>query len=267
LSEIIVIPTFARPELLALCLEKLEQAINAPDDVRIFLDTSPEMRVAEVEYVRDKYLPRAQIFHAKPHTKVASGTYNILMSLKAGYETGAERCWLIEEDVLVYPQTFFTWHRSAIKGCIGPEQSNKVAASCGRKHPDLRWQYRDLYCNPGSCLRRPLLDALVPHINSEYFQDTKAYCDKHFPPWEVSTLDDWLIRRVMKQEGMSCVYPETPVCAHVGFRGYGSLDIYQNNEADLGKRIERARYLLATVKPTDQYARDFEPYQFSSSKL
>ncbi len=70
MSEIVVIPTFARPELLALTLEKLEQAADAPDDIRIFLDMSSEKRVAEVEYVRDTYLHRELIIHAKPNVKL-----------------------------------------------------------------------------------------------------------------------------------------------------------------------------------------------------
>jgi hypothetical protein len=253
LSEVVVIPTFARPELLALTLEKLEQAIDAPDDVRIYLDTSTESRVTEVEYARDTYLPRAQIFHAKPHIKVASGCWNILTAIKSGYEAGASSVYLLEEDVQIYPNRFFSWHRK-----------QTALASCGRRHWDLRWKYNHLYTNPGSCLRKPLLDALIPHINAEYFQDTKAYCDKYFPPWDVSTLDDWLIRRVMRSMSDSLpVYPSSPVCAHIGFRGYGQLDIYANNETDLGKRIERAREILATVDPKGQYARDFESPYFS----
>ncbi len=157
--------------------------------------------------------------------------------------------YLLEEDIFIYPDRFFSWHRQ-----------QTAVASCGRVHPDARWIYRHLYVNPGSCLRRPLLDVLVPHINSEYFQDTKAYCDKHFPPWEVSTLDDWLIRRVMKANDWLPVYPEVPVCVHAGFRGYGQLDIFANNETNLEKRIERAREILRTVDPAGQYAVDFEPY-------
>jgi hypothetical protein len=64
----------------------------------------------------------------------------------------------------------------------------------------------------------------------------------------------------MKQNNWLPAYPETAVCAHIGFRAYGQLDIYQNNETDIEKKIVRAREILATTKNTDQYARDFEPY-------
>jgi hypothetical protein len=251
MSEVVVIPTFARPELLALCLERLDQAADAPDDVRIYLDASPEKRVIEIEWVRNKYLPRALIFHAKPHIKVASGCWNILNAIKSGYETGASSVYLLEEDVVIFPEKFFSWHRS-----------QNAAASCGRYHWDNRWQYKHLYTNPGAKLTRPLLEALVPHINSEYFADTKAYCDKHFPLWDVSTLDDWLIRRVMRQNNWLPAYPKSPVCAHIGFRGYcDRLDIYANNEVDLDKRISRAREILSSVDPAGQYAKDFEAPQ------
>jgi hypothetical protein len=65
----------------------------------------------------------------------------------------------------------------------------------------------------------------------------------------------------MRQNGWLPVYPLTPVCAHIGFRGYASLDIYQNNEKDIEKRILRAREIMATTSNRDQYAGDFEPYE------
>jgi hypothetical protein len=89
----------------------------------------------------------------------------------------------------------------------------------------------------------------------------RGYLDKTFGEWhEITPLDDGLIRNVMRQNDWLPAYPETPVCAHIGFRGYASLDIYQNNETDLEKRIARAREIMAGVSNTDMYAKDFEPY-------
>jgi len=249
LNEVVVIPTFARPELLALTLEKLGQIVDAPDDVRIFLDTSSEQRVAEVGWVRDAYLPRAQIFHARPHVKAPSGSWNILHAIKSGYKTGASAVYLLEEDVLCYPY-YFSWHRS-----------QTAVASCGRYHHDGRWKFRHLYTNPGACLKRPLLDALVPHICDAYFQDMRGYLDRTFGAWhEITQLDDGLVRNTMRQNNWLPVYPKAPVCAHIGFRAYDSLDIYKNYGLDLGTRIQRAREIMATTSNRDQYAKDFEPY-------
>jgi hypothetical protein len=244
-------PTANRPELLALSLEKLSAALSKSriDEscVHIYADSVSDSRLQEIEVVRDLYLPGAFLFRAQPHTPAPSGCWNILNSIKSAAKL-ADEVYLVEEDVFVYPY-FFEWHRS-----------QTAPASCGRHHFDIRWKYMDLYTNPGSCLRRPLLDALVPHIDDDYFRDTDVYCRKHFPVWDVSTLDDWLIRRVMLEKGMKCVYPEKGVCVHAGFRGYGVLDIYANHETDIHRRIARAREILSTTKRDHLYARDFEEY-------
>jgi hypothetical protein len=234
--------------LLALTLERLSQT-TCPSDVHIYADSVDETRLREIEVVRDLYFPEAFLFHAQPHIAAPSGCWNILNTIKNASQW-AENVYLVEEDVIVFPG-FFDWH----------EAQNDAVASCGRRHWDSRWKYRDLYTNPGSCLRRPLLDALLPHICDDYFRDTRGYLDRTFGPWhEITHLDDGLIRNVMKQQCWFPVYPDAPVCAHIGFRGYGQLDIYANNETEIEKKIARAREIMAGVSNTDQYARDFEPY-------
>lgn len=248
LTSVVAIPTAHRPELLALTLEKLKSAQRDKlIEVHIYVDSVPETRLREVEIVRDLYFPEAFLFKAGPHISAPSGCWNILNAIK-GAAKWAENVYLVEEDVLVYPY-FFDWH-----------ESQTAVASCGRHHWDTRWKYRHLYTNPGACLRRPLLDALVPHICEEYFQDPRGYLDRTFGPWHDCTpLDDGLIRNVMRQNDWLPAYGK-PVCAHVGFRSYGILDIYANNEADLEGRILRAREILRTTSNRDMYARDFESY-------
>jgi len=251
LQRVIAIPTAHRPEFLALTLEKLSGAVSktvGTNSVHIYADSVDETRLREIEVVRDLYFPEAFLFHARPHIQAPSGCWNILNAIKSA-SRWADDVYLVEEDVLVYPD-FFDWH-----------ESQTAPVSCGRRHWDLRWRFRDLYTNPGSLLRRPLLDALLPHINDDYFSDPRGYLDRTFQPWhEITHLDDGLIRNVMRESHWLPAYPEKPMCAHIGFRGYGNLDIYQNNEEDIVKRIERAREILAAVKPTDPYAKDFEPY-------
>jgi hypothetical protein len=247
MQSVVAIPTANRPELLALCLERLSATPGLPE-VHIYADSVPESRLREVEIVRDLYLPEAFLFHARPHIPAPSGCWNILHSIKSASRY-ADDVYLVEEDVMVYPY-FFQWH-----------EAQSAPASCGRRHWDKRWKYIDLYTNPGSCLRRPLLDKLVPHIQDEYFLDTRGYLDRTFGPWhDITHLDDGLIRNVLKANGWDVVYPERAVCAHQGFAGYGKLHIYQNNEIDLEKRIERAREIMASTSPMEPFARDFEPY-------
>src|SRR5271157_1781251 len=252
-SSIVVIPTCNRPELLALCLRSLSQASGCPK-VHIYADTAANIN--DVAYARDTYFPTTTILHAQPHITSFSGCWNILNSIKDGSRY-ADDVYLVEEDVMVYPN-FFSWH-----------EAQREAASCGRQmptHPEFLY-----YTNPGSLLRRPLLDALIPHIRDEYFQDTVEYCAANFAaaPW-TSTLDDGLIRRVLAQQGLSWKIPPEPVCVHQGFRGYDKLDIFKNDGVGVEERIGRFLEICELIQCSSDwrfkyYARDFEPYNPSGT--
>jgi hypothetical protein len=241
--------------MLALCLEKLDQAVDAPDDVRIYLDTSTEERLSEVEWVRDTYLPRAQIFHAKSHTPAPSGTWNILNAIRQGYETGASGVFLIEEDVLIRPKTFFSWHREQMA-------TGKYLATCGRTEIRLFALHNyDYYTNPGSLLSRQLIERILPHLCDAYYSDLRGYLLAHFPRWDVmSILDDGLIRRVIEQMGGRVLTAVPGVCVHQGFHFYNNIDIYKNHETAIDKKIARLREIIASLKPGGRYCKDFEPF-------
>jgi hypothetical protein len=244
MSSVVVMPACNRPEMLALSLQGLSRTNNCPQDVQIYADHHANLD--DIARVRDLYFPEAFLFRARPHILAISGSWNILNSIKSAARF-AEDVYLVEEDVVVFPN-FFHWH-----------QTQTAPVSCGRRHWDPRWKHRDLYTNPGSLLRRPLLDALVPHINDSYIAAPREYLDRTFGPWhEVSHLDDGLIRNVMREKGWAAAYPESAVCAHIGFKNYGVLDRFKNDEKDLSKRVERLQQMLSTLSSSDPFARDFE---------
>ncbi len=246
-------PVCHRPEFLALSLEKLDLSASTPGDIRIYLDDVSDERFLEVEWVRNTYLPRAEIFRSEHHVACPSGTWNILNAIKQGWETGSNIVYLIEEDVLIKPE-YFIWASEQMA-------TGKYLAACGRKDRNHFPLYGSLYTNPASALSRSLLNELIPHINDDYFVRLRAYLDEKFGLWDTqSYLDDGLIRRVIRQMGGQAVYPETPVCAHQGWRFYNKLDIYMNYETTIEKRIARLRELISKIRPGDRYAKDFEPF-------
>jgi hypothetical protein len=239
--------------MLALALEKLDRNQSRDNvlDIRIYADYPAD--IDAVGWVRNFYYPSALIFQAKPHIEAPSGCWNILNSIKQGYETGADYIILLEEDVLVRPG-FYEHHLNAING-------QGVLASCGRKDPSHYPLYGPLYTNPCSMLRRELIEQLLPHICDDYFSNLGEYLDRHFESWPTqSQLDDGLIRRVIRQMGGHAAYPDKPVCAHQGFRLYGKLDLYMNQEVGIEKRIARLREIISKIRPGERYARDFEPF-------
>jgi hypothetical protein len=251
MRSVVVVPTYRRPEFLALSLEKLELASGLDLDVRIYADVETDLE--SVSFVRDTYFPTATIFLARPHPKAPSGTWNILNAIAQGCATGADLIYHVEEDVMVRPN-FFAWHQA--------QHVDKLyLATCGRGVKFFLDNFGDLYSNPGSCLSRRLVEQVIPHLCEEYYADQEGYLNRHFEPWpEMSKLDDGLIRRVIRKMGGRVLSANPAVCAHQGFRYYNKLSIYKNEETSIEKRIARLRQILASVKPEDRYARDFEPF-------
>jgi hypothetical protein len=241
-------PTLKRPEMLALALESIDRADQSPDDIRIYVDHTDDKRLSEVEYVRDTYLPRALIFHAKEHPRAPSGCWNILNSMKDGYESGADLIFFIEEDVRVF-HDYFTWStRAQDSGCF---------ATSGRY---IKRYGENYYTNPGASFRRESLALVVPHINDSFFNDRRGYLDKTFSPFpDASDLDDGLIRHVMRSVNGFVKYPETPKVAHQGFRMYCRTEEFRPM-GNIQQRVDQLRNILKHVDPSWRFTQDFEPF-------
>jgi hypothetical protein len=232
--------------MLALTLESISKARGVPAKVQIHADTRANLQ--EITFVRDRFYPSAELFHAGAHIQAPSGCWNILNSIREASKV-AETVFFIEEDVRIYPE-FFEWHRAQTE-----------VASCGRwtRFNDM---YGPYYTNPGSCLRRPLLDVLLPHINDTYFIRLRLYLDKEFGTWpEMSELDDGLIRRCVKSINGTgaCAFPPNPVAVHQGFHMYNRLMDYINS-GDIQQRIHGLRLMHKRLTPMNRYTRDYEAY-------
>ena len=255
MSSVVVVPAAHRAEFLALALEKLRAVPDCPSII-VSVDHVSLDHLMEASQVFDQYAPSGSSFIYQPtHTlNPHSGTWNILQSIRLGYETGAEKVFLVEEDVMVYPY-WKEWHDAVLS-------EGKFVASCGRLRASTKKYYGEMYTNPGSCLTRRLLDGVIPHINDTYFQDSGLYCEKVFGQrgFGGSSLDDGLIRAVIAQIGGNVAYPSRPMCAHQGWKGYSlGFDIYAN-KGDIQQRIAGLRAIIARIQPGERYASDFEPY-------
>lgn len=249
MKQIVVMPTLKRPEMLALSLEKLA-ACNEPDlDVRIFLDCTSQHRLDEVQYVRDEYYPEAEVYHANNHILVPSGCWNILHSLKAGWESGADLVYLLEEDCM--PRlNFFERHREM-------QESGDYFVTSGRMIPKLGVNY---FTNPGSCYRREKLAMVVPHITDKFFSMRQSYLDNMFGVMEdAGNLDDGLIRRVMLSTGGKALCADPRIVAHQGFHYFNKIEKYSTSGM-IKDRIVQLRAIIASIDPSNRYTRDFEPF-------
>jgi hypothetical protein len=248
MKTIAVVPTLKRPEFLALALESVDRADQAPDDVRIFLDYADAKRLDEVEFVRNTYCPRASLYQAKPHVQAPSGCWNILNAYKQGFDCGAEIIFFVEEDVRVY-HDYFTWSVKA--------QDSGCFATCGRY---IKRYGENYFTNPGASFRRESLALVVPHIRDSFFDDRRTYLTKTFGQFEeASDLDDGLIRHAQRSVNGFVMYPDTPKVAHQGFRMYGRTEEWRTT-GSIQDRISQLRVMLDHIDPWNRYTQDFEPF-------
>src|ERR1700752_2469765 len=259
-QSIVVMPAAHRPEFAALALEPLGKSRNCPD-ILLNVDDVKDKLKKEFQHVYDTCAPSQTVLvFRRPHIQVSSGCWNILNSILDGYNTGASEVFLVEEDVLVMPD-FFERHWA--------EMEKGAVVSCGRFCRLFGPRYPTIYTNPGSCLSRTFLEALVPHINDEFFRDTGGYMDRlQVPPVAgIHGLDDGLIRRVM---WLNCWHPvqppiDKPLCAHIGCQAvenrYSFVGL--NVDAPVLERAEQIRNFLKTIDRQGQhakYVRDLDPF-------
>jgi hypothetical protein len=256
-SSIVVMPVAERPEFAALALECLSKAEFCPP-IHIYVDDVSQKLKDEFSYVFANHAPpQASIFFREPHVQATSGCHNILMSIKDGRESGAMYIYLVEEDVLVRPN-FFKYHQDAL--------SDGSVASCGRKYMPFWDRCPGMYTNSGSVLKGELVDAIIPHINPDFFANTGGYMEEVIGHVEgIHGLDDGLIRRVMWKNGWAAKHQEEPGCSHVGFMAYENrYDFCRvDHTAHISDRIANLRNLFLTLDPINgphaRYIKDLEP--------
>lgn len=258
-NDIVIMPAAVRPEFCALALERLGKAHNCPR-ILLNVDDVSEKLKSDFHYVHKHYAPpQTTLVYREPHVQASSGCWNILESIRDGYNTGANGVALIEEDILVWPD-IFDYHREQVaKGAV---------ASCGRQCARFWKRCPGMYTNPGSYLTRELLDKLIPHINNDFYKATGPYMDRVLGQVEgIHGLDDGLIRRVLWKHDLAdrVVYPpaDAPRAAHTGFVGYENhYDFcHRNDFMGIQWQIDNLRTVLKEIDRNGEkgkYVRDLD---------
>ena len=233
--DIVVVPTYDRPEYLAVCLERLIAA-KGSNDVEIWVcrdqhvgDHSTEiwdgMRWCVLAAQRDDfYCEKFKYFLRNPHSYYGN-SFNIFTALKDAYDAGAERVYLVEDDVFV-TEDFFLWHEE-----IQKEVPNAFVSIASRVNASLEYAINGpevldesvadpmayytsdhAYSSIGVCFNRDALHWIVPDFCNE---ETYA---KLGPGVE----QDLLIKKQMRSfQGVApSVWPYVPRCYHMGWYGY-----------------------------------------------
>lgn len=237
MKDIVLIPAFARPEYLYLCLDRLRMARGGREkhvwiaqdrhkrDSEETLERIEEVaRVArhfEGEFADLRFIQRA------PHSYVGN-VFNVLELYRAAFQTDARFVYLIEDDVLV-GKDFFEWHEAAQ---ARTDYFCTVGWHCIRNperlvsdDPEGYIESERDFSSIGVCWKRENLAAIAQHAREEYYRDLPTYLKSAFPgsPIHFSkwTEQAGLIMRVLlSTPGAVVAWPVVARCAHVGISGY-----------------------------------------------
>jgi hypothetical protein len=244
MQDVVIVPTFDRPEMLWLCLEYLA---NSPDsksvDIWVYVDSHTQQKPprGEIEQVLEKFPDLSlHVGFQQPHD-FHGNSYNLLTAYKAAYETTAQYVFMVEDDVLIHPG-FFEWHRHQ-------HAHRHLGCSIAVKNPG-----HGAYASLGVCFRREMLRLVLPHTHGVYFRDMRKYCREKFPPSRFDCEQDGLFARVLN--GHQVVWASTPLAQHVGWYGYHRRRS-RRPHGTLTERYRQVKYALAHSDVLKRWARDF----------
>jgi hypothetical protein len=229
----VIIPTYYRPELLYLCLERVLGNPGAGREIWLAQDrhagdlprhTRDE---EETESVVASFRTRLNLRRVvRPPHGYPGNSHNVLEAYRAAYQTDARYVYLIEEDVLV-TEDFFRWHE-AVQG--RGDYFCSVAYRCTRnprvRHSDDPAGYLECdgdYASIGVCWRRTNLAAVVRHATADYYGDPEGYVRARFPGSGLppgAAEQDGLIQRLLIADGRPAAWASLPRAYHVGVWGY-----------------------------------------------
>lgn len=236
MRDIVLVPTYDRPEMLWLCLERLSEAeAFSEHEVRILVDNhfGAPPRLDEAVAVASQFGP-VKVTVRQPHG-YNGNSYNVLEGYKEALASDARFIYLVEDDVLVDPD-FFLWHREAqAQG----DAFCSIAAENTRSGQLASFQD---YASLGVCFPRVSLMQVVNHAVPAYYENQAGYCQRMFHVEQTAKEDveqDGLILRVMAAANGYSVWPRTPKATHIGWYGYHRPG--QRPQGTLRERYEQVK--------------------------
>lgn len=253
--DVVIVPTYNRPEFLALCLEHLaacpeifEKEVWVRYDSRNMLGRYWEQTC---EVIRQFERKLDLHFSLCPQHSNSGNSYNVLSAYKDAYDSGAPNVYLVEDDVLISPD-FFRWHNaitarhSALFCSVGWHCLRR--ADIPRNSMDAQGYFLSTtdYASIGVCWPATMLGHVVKHAVPDYFQNPVGYLKARFPNDPLSldfSEQDGLIMRVLREWRAPVAWPLLRRCSHIGFYGYHRPD-GPKLIGEIGDKINEARRIV-----------------------
>lgn len=279
MRDLVLIPTFARPEYLTLCLEFLAKADGGKDkEVWIAHDRHARDTQGMVDQwqlskaVADKFVGTfagLRFIERKPHGFIGN-PYNFLELYKEAFANLDVRyVYLVEDDVLVFSD-FFRWHeavqpRGDYFCTVGWHCVRNSMVKPSTDPTEYIESTRD-FSSIGVCWRREKLEPFVRHARPEFYRQMAPYLAQAFPgspiPCGQWTEQAGVVTRLLHETRDRWVaWPTARRCSHVGVSGYHRPNGYRFG-GELETRVRELRAAVTNdriVKMSRDFVDDIEP--------
>lgn len=283
MTDLVLVPTFSRPEYLTLCLEHLALA-DGGRDKRVWISHDRHVNdfpgVAKEVEITKTVIAKFQSAFAElrftvrtPHPYIGNPC-NFLELYKEAYaQQDVRYVYLVEDDVLVGAD-FFRWHEAVqLRGLLRNPYFCTVGWHCIRnakvpKSMDplgIIESTRD-FSSIGVCWQRENLAALIAHATPKFYCDMRNYLAGAFPgnliPAGQWTEQAGVITRLLHQTKNRWVaWPTLRRCSHVGVSGYHRPNGHRFG-GDIDERVKQLRAAVACDRiqsMSKDFADDIEP--------
>ncbi|MHA2642824.1 MAG: hypothetical protein V2G41_09275 [bacterium JZ-2024 1] len=225
--DAVLIPTYERPEFLAITLDLLSKARGIDQcDIYLSIDDHPWQHPHPdiVTVAKSSGLPVKII--QQPPSPYRGNSQNVLRMLMSLATRGYRYIFYVEEDVFV-ARDFFDWHKKIHESgnffaSIAVRNQNEGAPAI-EPNPELAYVSTTDYSALGVCFPSSSISWISPHVREEYFSAMADYVVRKFPNSRFSSTwseQDGLIRRIIEANNLVVVWPAVPRAFHAGYYGY-----------------------------------------------
>ncbi len=280
MKDVILIPTYLRPEYLQICLEHLARTTSTPTPKEFWVcadrrpDDEHRFKIL-LDWQNDVLgawrgtLP-IRFINGAVH-QFSGNSFNVLESYKKAYnEPGVRNVYLVEDDVFVTPD-FFRWHELVAEA--EPNAMCSIAYRCSRNSearkdvtdPSSYFTTSRDFASIGVRWSRANLGPILAHARQEYYVDQAGYLQKLFSGNRFAgnfTEQDGLIMRVMSSTQGFTAWCYAPRAWHLGWYGYHRPN-GKRPDGFLEAKIEAIKATISNPEKLKVSAPDFgdiEPY-------
>lgn len=277
MKDLVLIPSYFRPEFLYLTLEQILKADGGAEkhvwiaQDRKTTDLSTRMNLlSQVQLVaklfEDKFA-KFRYIERQPHSYIGNPLNFLELYREAFAEREVRYVYLIEDDVIV-GKDFFRWHE-AVQEKFSYEMLCSVGWHCTRNKtveksndPHAVISSARDFTSIGVCWPHAALTYLVKHAVVDYYSNLHAHMAKNFPggpiPSHQWTEQAGLIMRILlEQRGRKVViWPGIRRCSHIGFNGYHRRNGFQFS-GGLQNKIQQLRAVIHSTKAMRELSKEF----------